>query len=349
MATKTKAKKSKRKSTASKEKRVPKILGILCCLIGLYLLLAFTSYIFTWKADQDQVLRLSWSILFDNTVSVDNWLGRFGAVVSNLFFYWGFGIASYLVIPMVGRLGFNLIKRQPILSSLLYFQKIFLVMCFAAILAAFLFQHSSFPWGGSFGSNICYWMTNFVGQIGLTIMLIFSVIGWLVWKFNPSFESIELATPGGNFQMPSFLKFEGLPSIFAEREETFEETLKEKPKTKRTPKAKEKVDSEPKLNTLRPRSAEDDLFEDFEVSPTTDLSTHPSTPVQERSGELELELPDTMIGEPSAAVSEPFEKIELQEFGVKPNKNRAQIETRVQESSLEIAPEGERIKQEMSI
>jgi len=42
---------------------------------------------------------------------------------------------------------------------------------------------------------------------------------------------------------------------------------------------------------------------------------------QVRSGDLELELPDTMVGEPSDEAKKPFEEIQIEQFGISP-KNR---------------------------
>ena len=83
MATKTKGtKRKKSRKRSAQDGRITKILGVLCGFFALYLVIAFISYLFTWKADQDQVLKLSWAILMDNTVTVTNWLGRLGAVIS---------------------------------------------------------------------------------------------------------------------------------------------------------------------------------------------------------------------------------------------------------------------------
>ena len=60
MATKSKATKKKKKGAKTKvERRIPKIMGVMFGFLALYLAIAFISYIFTWKADQDQVLALS--------------------------------------------------------------------------------------------------------------------------------------------------------------------------------------------------------------------------------------------------------------------------------------------------
>ncbi|MEL6123096.1 MAG: DNA translocase FtsK 4TM domain-containing protein, partial [Bacteroidota bacterium] len=194
------ARKTKRKTKAEKkarEQRLAKISGVLFGLLGIYLLLAFVSYFFTWQVDQDAVLRLSWSILFDGSVTVTNWLGRLGAVVSNLFFYWGFGVGSLLFVPLLFHIGYQLIKQIPIVRSVQFYQQTFLVICFISILSAFIFQNFGFPWGGTFGNNICYWLSNFVGQVGLSILILFSIISWVIWRYNPAVETLSLRMPAG--------------------------------------------------------------------------------------------------------------------------------------------------------
>jgi len=78
--------------------RVPKLLGLLFLLFAFYLFIAFSSYLFTWEADQDQVLQFSWGLLLQSEVEMSNWLGRLGAIFSNIFFFWGFGLPSYALI-----------------------------------------------------------------------------------------------------------------------------------------------------------------------------------------------------------------------------------------------------------
>lgn len=352
MATKSKATKKKKKGAKTKvERRIPKIMGVMFGFLALYLAIAFISYIFTWKSDQDQVLSLSWSILMDSSISVNNWLGRLGAVTSNFFFYWGFGVGSFVLIPVFIRIGYSLIKRISLLSSLDFFQKSFMSMCFIAVLSSFLFQNSSFPWGGSFGNNICYWLSNFVGQVGLTIFLIFAVVSWLIWRFNPSVEALPMAIPQGSIpiSLPSFARF-NIGEYF-KRDETEEVTEAPRKRTKAATASnnQEETSNNPTSKTLRPRSVEDMFLAQDEAIPQTELAIKPSLPVQERSSDLTLELPDTMVGEPSNDQAKPFEEIELKEFGVKPSKARADIESRILESALEIAPEGEKVTPELRI
>ena len=90
-----------------KDERTHKIAGIALFIVSLVLFIAFTSYLFTWKEDQDKVLRHGAGVLFDEEVTVSNLLGRFGAWVSHLFFYKGFGVASYLVCTFFFIVGAN--------------------------------------------------------------------------------------------------------------------------------------------------------------------------------------------------------------------------------------------------
>ena len=70
-----------------KDERIYKLLGLFCIFISLYLFIAFTSYLITWQTDQSLVLEHSWGFLYEGEIGAANWLGRLGAIVSNMFFY----------------------------------------------------------------------------------------------------------------------------------------------------------------------------------------------------------------------------------------------------------------------
>lgn len=203
-------KKSSQKRIKRNDGRVQKILGITMIVLSVYLLISFTSYFFTWQNDQDKVLQFSWATLLQEDLIVDNWLGRLGAVVSNFFFYWSFGVASLLFIPMIAKIGIHTIRRGSFRHLIPFLQKWFLFTSFLSILGAFLFARSPFPWGGAFGSNICYWLNSFIGQIGLFILLLFASAAWVIWKFNPSLEAITYLDTSGTFSIPRFDFFKSI-------------------------------------------------------------------------------------------------------------------------------------------
>lgn len=215
MASKRKKRKSSKKASWNinwKDERLTKVFGVFMLLLGLFLAIAFISYCFNWQVDQDKVLKFSWSAFISGDGEVANWLGRFGAFSSNMFFFWGFGVMSFLFVAFFIKLGINRIKRQALSNLLPAIKYGGLSMVFGSILLEFLFQSKAFPWGGTFGSSTCQYLSSFLGNIGLGALLLFSLIAFLVWMFNPNFEQLNLvpAIPGMkslNFQMPKIFDF----------------------------------------------------------------------------------------------------------------------------------------------
>jgi S-DNA-T family DNA segregation ATPase FtsK/SpoIIIE len=83
--------------------RAIKIIGLFFLVLSVFFLIAFTSYLFTWQQDQSYVSKANggWGNLFKTTKEllengvnnpmVDNWLGKFGALLSNQFILSGLG------------------------------------------------------------------------------------------------------------------------------------------------------------------------------------------------------------------------------------------------------------------
>ncbi len=194
-----------------KDERLPKIGGIFCWATAVFLSIAFLSYIYTWKLDQDKVLKYSWSVIFEGDLTVSNWLGRLGAVVSNFFIYWGIGVSSIVFILILARLGFVLIKKKSIWNFIFTSINYIIVACFAALFLEFIFSNSEFAWGGNFGASSYDWLSRFLGTIGLLILMIGLSGILIVWYFNPTvatIKNINFKTPAiKNWDWKSFLPF----------------------------------------------------------------------------------------------------------------------------------------------
>src|ERR1700761_1233951 len=103
--------------------RLVKIAGLIFLLLSIFFLVAFTSYLFTWEQDQSYVLPSNggWHNLFkttqelmDNGIKnpmVDNWLGKFGALLSNQFIYEWFGVASFAFVFVFFVIGYRLLFK----------------------------------------------------------------------------------------------------------------------------------------------------------------------------------------------------------------------------------------------
>ncbi len=175
-----------------KDQRHPKIGGLIALLLSSYLGIAFVSYLFTWYRDQNQVLFFSWSLLFEGDVEVDNWLGKLGAITSNFCIYWGFGIGSFILVYLLFRLGLYLVLEQKLKPYWVSFRKGILLMVVVSVYCAFIFQQAGFPYGGAFGSKVSTWLIGLIGQVGMTLLLVATIIGTLVWFFNPDFNNLGI-------------------------------------------------------------------------------------------------------------------------------------------------------------
>ncbi len=175
------------------DERLPKLAGVLALFFSLYFFIAFTSYLFTWQIDQDRVLRFSWQLLLESDLQMANWLGRLGAIVSNMFFYWGVGLPSYLVIYLLIVLGLAWIRRAPLKSYLPKIRYSVIGMAIFSVFLAFIFGRSEFPWGGAFGQGVSSWLLNFVGTAGMVVLFLFALVSYIVWIFNPNFNEMSFS------------------------------------------------------------------------------------------------------------------------------------------------------------
>jgi S-DNA-T family DNA segregation ATPase FtsK/SpoIIIE len=186
-----------------RDERFPKVAGVILIMAAIYLAIAFVSYLYTWKMDQDKVLKFSWGMLLQGDLNVQNWLGRLGAIISNMFFYWGFGLPSMIVVVLLIKLGLDLVRRRSLIPFMIFSRNSLVIMAFFSLLLEFAFRRSEFTWGGAFGESTCFWLTNFIGQIGLFFLLLFSMGAYIMWRFNPNFDNLTFSNPLANVSIPS--------------------------------------------------------------------------------------------------------------------------------------------------
>jgi S-DNA-T family DNA segregation ATPase FtsK/SpoIIIE len=195
---KKEAKAEKSESTNSKklDARFIKISGLLLVLVSLYLFIAFFSYLFTWKEDQSVVSNASFNIIFDAANhKVENWLGIIGAMVSHLFMYRGFGLASFLFVLASFLIGYRLLFKVSLLkiSRTLAYSTFFLV--FVSITTAFIISFVQTDWyflSGAYGIQMNYWLNNVIGKAGTAGLIAFSGLSVLVIAYNIEFKAPKI-------------------------------------------------------------------------------------------------------------------------------------------------------------
>lgn len=172
----------------ARDERTWKIVGAISLLVSIFLFIAFTSYLFTWRADQD-IAKQGFSALLNNDKPVANLLGRLGAVVSYFFIVKAFGIASFLICTFFFVVGVNLLFRRKVFSIWRNLKYVTVGLLVLSVSLSFIFSGSSFlSFGGAVGNMINNQLTGTLGTIGTGAVLLLLAFGYCIWQFNPAFN-----------------------------------------------------------------------------------------------------------------------------------------------------------------
>ncbi len=171
----------------ARDERTWKITGALSLLISIFLFIAFISYFFTWKEDQDKVAQGA-GLLFDNDIRVNNLLGRLGAYISHFFIYKGFGAASLLICTFFFVVGVNLLFTRRVFSISRNLKYVTVGLLVLSVSLTFIFSNSNFRFGGGVGIMINDWLTGALGTLGTAAVLLVVALAYIIWQFNPSFK-----------------------------------------------------------------------------------------------------------------------------------------------------------------
>ncbi len=197
---KSKEKKEKTPSVFSKtilfirSDRFKKLSGLFLMLFTVFLAVSFVSYLFTGAFDRSSIYPFSWAIFSDATIKAANHMGKLGAYVSHLFIWNGYGLTAFLTLPFIFSYGVNRLFQYKLIPTARIFKHCFALTIILAPSLAFIFQNSSFPFGGAFGIYINDILLSYLGQIGTGTLMAFSILGYLVTVFNFNFKKKEADT-----------------------------------------------------------------------------------------------------------------------------------------------------------
>ena len=180
----------------AQNERFHKIVGLTLLLFGVYLVIAFTSFVCTWEVDQDKVL----GDLFSPEVRVENWLGKFGAFISYVFIYKWFGIPSFIFAFLAFVTGLRITFQLNLLNLNKTYLFSFFFLVFCSITFSYFFSESLFFMGGAFGYTMVTKLNTTLGSIGTGVFLLFGLLVFLVVAFNISFnltkkKAVEVTPP----------------------------------------------------------------------------------------------------------------------------------------------------------
>lgn len=162
-----------------------KVIGLFMLLFSVYLLVAFTSYLFTWKADDNIFHNSFWKVLSDNDLFSENIMGKIGAVISYIFIKKWFGLASYTFIVLLFLTGTRLFLsiRYFSLGKVLRYS-IFIILWCSVCISFFFHSDNNLILGGVFGYQMNIWLSGIIGKAGTIIMLLFALLAFLIIEFN---------------------------------------------------------------------------------------------------------------------------------------------------------------------
>jgi S-DNA-T family DNA segregation ATPase FtsK/SpoIIIE len=161
------------------------LLGFIFLLFSVALLLAFISFFIYGQEDQSAVAELT-----NRSQNVNNWLGKFGAFLADLFIYKGFGIASFLFVKFFFLTGAFLVMDIPFkrLKSVWFWDLYSIIVI--SILCGF-FATTLPELGGTIGYEMNLFMQDYVGSSGTFLILLLGIFIYLIFKIKISSEAIK--------------------------------------------------------------------------------------------------------------------------------------------------------------
>ncbi|MEP6616708.1 MAG: DNA translocase FtsK 4TM domain-containing protein [Ginsengibacter sp.] len=179
-----------------RDERTHKIFGALFLLFAFLLFVAFTSYLFTWTSDGKYFNQWHKLLMPSDDIKVDNLLGTFGVLLSFLFIYYGFGVASYLFCSFLFIIGVNLFVGRKIFSLSRNIKYVIIGLLVISVSASFITSGSRFPWGGGVGKELNLWMQQMIGKVGTAAVLLVALLSYIIWRFNPVFAFSRTKSQG---------------------------------------------------------------------------------------------------------------------------------------------------------
>ena len=152
-------------------------------LFALFLIFAFTSFFFSWQADQSL-----WADLTNREEIADNLGSKIGAYLSYLLMYKGFGIATFIAVWLIFLSGLKYLFNIKIaLLNRWYWGTLLMVL-----LATFLgfLQGKSTILSGVSGYEVNHFLQDYFGKIGTFLILFFFALVYAVTKWQLTPEKI---------------------------------------------------------------------------------------------------------------------------------------------------------------
>ena len=164
---------------SSKTKKKQKVLiGSLLITIGVILFISFISFFYNWQEDYSTLYKIT-----DRETSSSNVLNKLGAYISHLFIYKLFGLGSFILVYLILKTGIILFFSKTSKKILKNWSWGFFYIIWLSIALGFFYRVNPLL-GGIVGYEINSIIVDFIGDIGLIILLSFFFLCFIVIEFN---------------------------------------------------------------------------------------------------------------------------------------------------------------------
>lgn len=170
-----------------KDRRFQLSVGLFLLILSICLFIAFTSYLFTGNIDQSEITGSSEGVK-ETGKNASNWLGFFGEWLSHIFIFKGFGIAAYLIIPIVALVGYQITFQTKVkLLKKIFKASLFSLFWISTLIGYFFVAKktivTSSYLAGAIGFELADWCSSLIGW-GTILVLIFSLAVFVIYFFD---------------------------------------------------------------------------------------------------------------------------------------------------------------------
>ena len=165
-----------------KSKQAQTIFGVFLMSFSVFLCIAFLSFFFKGQEDQSTIHHLT-----NRAVKSNNLLGKFGANLSHFFIYRGFGIAGFILVVQLFLSGLYILFKKKLSKIIISWNYGLIAMVLVSVTLGFLPKKYALL-SGVIGFEIKDYLIDFIGKTGLTIVLVFFFLAYIIVRYKVTFD-----------------------------------------------------------------------------------------------------------------------------------------------------------------
>ncbi|SHI57042.1 DNA segregation ATPase FtsK/SpoIIIE, S-DNA-T family [Cruoricaptor ignavus] len=164
-------------------------LGLFLLFLSAVLVIAFTSYLLSWRADQSQAGRI-----LDKSVKSSNLFGKVGDWLGNVFIFESLGIAAYIIPFLFIMVGTIVLKKRYFKPWKTIGHSLFFI-CWLPIFMGAITKGEGVL-SGVYGFQIMDFLRSAIGWFGLWMVLLASIALYFILEFNMRPSAIKARWQG---------------------------------------------------------------------------------------------------------------------------------------------------------